>query len=133
MNHKLPWPRYPKLVLLQFLLYFLAGINHFINPQFYLKLIPPYIPFHETMNVISGIAEIVLALLLLHQPARKFASVIIVLMLLAFITVHVYYIQVNPCTPASCLLFWIGWARLLIIHPLLICWAWKAGSLTDNK
>ncbi|MES2690065.1 MAG: MauE/DoxX family redox-associated membrane protein [Bacteroidota bacterium] len=125
--------KFPALVLLQFLLYFLAGINHFINPQFYLKLIPPYIPFHEAMNVISGIAEIVLALLLLHQPARKFASVIIVLMLLVFITVHVYYIQVNPCTPADCIFFGIGWARLLIVHPLLIYWAWKAGSLAGHK
>ncbi len=37
----------------------LAGLNHFIAPSFYLRIMPPWLPAHEAMNVASGAAEIV--------------------------------------------------------------------------
>jgi uncharacterized membrane protein len=36
----------------------LAGLNHFLNPRFYLRIMPPWLPAHEAMNVASGAAEI---------------------------------------------------------------------------
>jgi uncharacterized membrane protein len=96
--------------------YLFAGYNHFADPGFYEPLIPPYLSaWKSTINSLSGIAEILLALLL-------------ILMLLAFIPAHVYFIQKGSfafgpftMTPA------IAWTRLLVIHPLLIGWAWWAG------
>ena len=29
----------------------LAGVNHFVNPRFYLRIMPPWLPAHEAMNV----------------------------------------------------------------------------------
>ena len=34
-----------------------AGANHFINPKFYLNIMPPYLPWHYALVVISGIAD----------------------------------------------------------------------------
>ncbi|MBA3662635.1 MAG: hypothetical protein H0W61_00305 [Bacteroidetes bacterium] len=73
-------------------LYLLAGINHFINPAFYLKIMPPYLPEPYLLIILSGAAEIILALLLLYQKTRKVAAVLIILMLLAFMPVHVQMI-----------------------------------------
>ena len=42
------------------LLYIGVGIKHFTNIDFFLVIVPPYIPYHELMVYISGLFEIVL-------------------------------------------------------------------------
>ena len=42
-----------------------AGVNHFIRTGFYLRMMPPYVPFPLAMVQISGVAEIALGVLLL--------------------------------------------------------------------
>ena len=46
--------------------YFIAGLNHFRNPRLYLKIIPPYFPNPKALNYISGLAEIILAIVPTH-------------------------------------------------------------------
>ena len=41
--------------------YIAAGLNHFIHPEFYIKIMPPWIPYHKTMVLITGICEILFA------------------------------------------------------------------------
>jgi uncharacterized membrane protein len=36
-----------------------AGVNHFLMPRFYLRIMPPWLPAHEAMNFASGAAEVV--------------------------------------------------------------------------
>ena len=36
-----------------------AGIMHFIKPQFYRPMMPPYIPWHNAMIALSGVAELI--------------------------------------------------------------------------
>ena len=101
--------------------YVFAGVNHFINPQFYYDLIPDYLPFHELINVVSGLAEIILGIGVIFQKTRKWSSYLLVTMLISFIPAHIYFIQIGSCVEGGmCVSEWIGWARLLIIHPLLI-------------
>lgn len=107
------------------LFYLFAGVNHFINPSFYSGLIPPYLPWHEAINTVSGIAEIVFGLLLLFPKTRLLAAKGIILLLFCFIPAHIYFIQINSCIPDGlCVPQWLGWVRLLVVHPLLIAWAW---------
>ena len=47
---------WPQVLLAVFFIF--AGANHFIKPEFYLALMPPYLPAHEALNIISGLAEI---------------------------------------------------------------------------
>ncbi|WP_339754882.1 DoxX family protein [Algoriphagus aquimarinus] len=117
-----------KIVGLYFMsaLYILAGINHFISPEGYLRLIPEYLPAHELINILAGICEVTFGSALLFPKTRGLASWGIILMLLAFIPAHIYFIQLNSCIENGiCLPPWTGRFRLLIIHPVLIAWAYQ--------
>lgn len=104
--------------------YIAAGINHFIHPDFYLPLIPGYLPAPKQINIISGIAEILLGAGVLYPKTRYNSCAGIILMLLCFIPAHIWFIQKNGCLGVMCLPVWIAWLRLLLIHPLLIGWAY---------
>ncbi len=106
--------------------YVFAGLNHFINPEFYYPLIPDYLIYIKEINLLSGISEVLLGIGLLIPKLRKVSATLIVLMLLAFIPSHVYFIQIGGCiTEGLCVPSWIAWFRLIIIHPILIFWAWS--------
>ncbi len=103
----------------------LAGLNHFVMPEFYLPLIPDYLPFPNRINVMAGVAEVVLGIGLLIAPLRQWAAWGIVALLVVFVPSHVYFIQIGSCVEGGlCVPPWVAWVRLLVIHPLLIGWAW---------
>ncbi|MBC7937705.1 MAG: DoxX family membrane protein [Rhizobacter sp.] len=106
-----------------------AGVNHFVKPEAYYKLIPPFAGDPEFLNIVAGIAEIGLALLLLFKPRRRLACYGIILMLLAFIPSHIYMLQTGFCPEIAgkirCAPEWALWVRLIVLQPLLIWWAWS--------
>ncbi len=75
-------------LILIVLLYVGAGINHFLNPGFYVSIMPPYIPAHWLMVTLSGIAEVMLGLALIPKGTRRIAAILIAVMLVLFIPVH---------------------------------------------
>ena len=44
--------------------YMYVGFDHLSNPEFYIRIIPPDLPLPEILNVVSGLAEIVLGVFL---------------------------------------------------------------------
>ena len=49
-------------------------------------------------------------------------------MLIAFIPSHIWFIEIGSCVEGGlCVDEWISWLRLLIIHPVLIYWAYWVG------
>lgn len=102
-----------------------AGINHFVNPHFYYPLIPDYLPFPIFINVASGLLEIVLGLALFTKSYRRISALCIFILLLLFIPSHVYFVQIGSCIPDGlCVPAYVGWIRLLVIHPILLLWAY---------
>ena len=55
-------------------LFILAGTLHFIAPQLYLKIVPPYLPAHLPIVYISGAAEILGGVGLLVPAIRQAAA-----------------------------------------------------------
>jgi len=106
--------------------YLFAGYNHFANPSFYLPIIPPYLAsWAKEINILSGISEIILALLLIPKATRSLAVKGIIMMLIAFIPSHVYFIQKGYFTIGSLSITPIlSYVRLFIGQPILILWAW---------
>lgn len=106
---------------LQAISYVAAGLNHFISPKTYLAIMPPYIPAHEQMVMLSGIAEIVLGIGLLFPTTRPLAAWGLILLLVAVFPANVYMATSNRFRrfPA-----WIRWARLPI-QGFLIWWAYR--------
>jgi uncharacterized membrane protein len=43
---------------------YFTGLNHFRNSRLYLKIIPPYFRIQKLNHIISGLAEIILAIAL---------------------------------------------------------------------
>lgn len=114
-------------IYLQAFFYFSAGINHFINPTFYLELIPNYLPFHSAINIVSGLVEMLFGIGLLFRSTKRWAAFGIIAMLVAFIPSHIYFIKIGGCVASGlCAPLWVGWLRLVLIHPLLIVWAWRS-------
>jgi uncharacterized membrane protein len=104
--------------------YIAAGLNHFRVPEFYIAIIPRYIPYPQLMNVIAGIFEIIFGLGLAFKITRKYAAWGIVLMLAAFLPVHISMITDAPfkvgSTTVGPLLVWLR----LALQPMLMAWAW---------
>jgi uncharacterized membrane protein len=75
--------------------FILAGANHFINPPFYLKMMPPILPAHLFLIYLSGIIEIALGILLLIPRFSKFAAWGIIALLFAVFPANIY-MAINP-------------------------------------
>ena len=108
------------------ILFVLAGINHFISPESYLALIPPYLPFPEFLNFFSGALEILFGAGLMTERYRAWSAYGIIFLMAAFIPAHVYHIQMDGCVSEKiCSPLWAAWIRLLVIQPLIIGWAYS--------
>ncbi|GAC1308114.1 MAG: hypothetical protein NVSMB24_21230 [Mucilaginibacter sp.] len=105
--------------------YTVAGINHFRNPASYIKIIPGYLPYPAVLNVLAGICEIGFALLLIFSKTRRPAAWGIILMLIAFLPVHISMIGDAPLQLGDLMVTpLLAWIRLVVFQPLLILWAW---------
>ncbi|MFT5738360.1 MAG: putative membrane protein [Maribacter sp.] len=109
--------------------YGIAGLYHFINPEFYLGLIPDYIPKPIFINYFIGLLELLLGIFILIPKYRKIACHAIMVLLVLLVPSHVYFIQIGSCfSNGLCLPSWVSWSRLIIIHPLLIYWAYTVSK-----
>ena len=105
--------------------YVLSGSNHFIHPANYLSIIPPYLPLHEAINYVAGVAEICCGILLLFSATRNFAAWAVICMLIAFMPAHIYMIQQAPMQMgAATITPFIAWLRIPL-QALLIWWAYS--------
>lgn len=70
--------------------YIFGGFNHLWNPDFYLAIMPPKLPNPEWLNVLSGLAEIVLGVYLLEPRTRVYAAWGIIALLVAVFPANLY-------------------------------------------
>jgi uncharacterized membrane protein len=114
------------LLWLMAFLYVLAGFNHLVNPGFYVAIIPPDLPNPEWLNLLSGLAEIVLGVFLLEPRVRPFAAWGIIALLVAVFPANLYVASQNlggpDFTPGGGNAF-ANWARLPF-QLLFLVWAW---------
>ena len=101
--------------------YVLAGVNHFLHPAVYLKIMPPYLPWHRPLVELSGACEIGLGLLLLAPRWTRWASWGLIALLIAVFPANVHmaiHPELYPGIPVAAL-----WARLPL-QAVLIAWAY---------
>lgn len=84
---------YPFHLYLMSAMYVFAGIMHFIKPKAYLRIMPRYLPNHNLLIVLSGLAEIVLGLGLCFSATKNIAIYGIIAMLSIFLLVHFYMLS----------------------------------------
>jgi len=106
---------------LQSIVYVVAGIAHLVRPRMFLSIMPPYVPAHQLMVTLSGIAELILGLGLLIPATRTWAAWGLVLLLIAVFPANVYMATADKFEHISAL---IRWGRLPL-QGLLIWWAYR--------
>jgi uncharacterized membrane protein len=101
--------------------YVFAGSLHFVKPEPYLKIMPPYIPWHASMVRVSGAFEILGGLGLLIPETRRAAAWGLVALLVAVFPANVY-MATNPIEAgAASIAPVVRWGRLPI-QALLVWW-----------
>ena len=116
----------PKKILLWIMsvFYVFAGVMHFVNPGFYMPMMPPYLPWHLELVYLSGVAEIVLGLAVLVPAWRRLAGWGIILLLIAIFPANLHIALYNvPIGGASEGAGALNWVRLPF-QLVLIVWAW---------
>lgn len=111
-----------KLVSLALLSIFMtgAGIMHFVNPDFYMKIMPDYLPWHLELVYLSGVCEILLGLALWIPRLRRIAAWGIIALLIAVFPANIYAYQHQELLPAPP---WLHVLRLPL-QLLFIAWAY---------
>ena len=101
-------------------LFVVAGIGHFVATDFYLRIMPPYLPWHRPLVLLSGVIEIALGVLLLVPRTSVFAAWCLIALLIAVFpaNIHLYLHQeIWPLPPLVHLL-------RLPLQAVLILWAY---------
>jgi len=119
-------------LMLLAILFVLAGMNHFLNPQTYLAMMPPWLPFPEVLNLVSGAAEMAGGIGILIPQLRRAAAWGLIALLVAVFPANIQMALhglEGVAIPA-----WVLWARLPI-QPALIAWVyftclhWRRGTV----
>ena len=97
-------------IIIMSLFYIMAGTNHFINTVWYVRIVPPFLPFKTAIVYISGILEIILGSLLIFPKTRFIAGWGLIILLVAVYPANIYVALTNgeamDITPL------IAWGRL---------------------
>ena len=75
--------------------YILVGIDHFKNPDWYVKIIPPILPYKLELVYFSGILEVFLGVLLVFKKMRFIACWGLIALLLAVYPANIYLAVTN--------------------------------------
>ena len=74
-----------KLLIYVYVVFFIsAGLNHFLNPQFYDAIVPDFIPFPRLVHQITGVIEIILPLFLLTRFRKEAALLMIIFLVILY-------------------------------------------------
>lgn len=114
-----------------FLWFFGGGIGHFVFDEFFIGIVPPYIPRPDLAVYISGVFEILLALALLPRATRPWAGWGLILLALAVTPANVHmwlHPEQFPDMP-----YWALSLRLVIQVLLLACIWWSTRPIASAR
>ena len=75
--------------------FFVSGANHFLNPDFYVSMMPPYLPAHLALVYVSGVVEILGGVAVMIPSIRASAGWGLVLLLVAIFPANLH-MALNP-------------------------------------
>ena len=81
------------LIIISSIFYVIVGIKHFIDPNFFLAIVPPYLPYHLELVYISGLFEILFGVMILFPKYRYWGSVGLIILLIAVFPANIYLFQ----------------------------------------
>jgi uncharacterized membrane protein len=114
----------PSLVVLA-AIFVVSGVLHFVIPRAYMSIMPPWLPAHRALVLVSGAAEIAGALGILHPATRVAAGWGLIALLIAVFPANVQMLLDAHARHAS-MLWQVALAARLPLQPLLIVWVYRS-------
>lgn len=115
-----------RLALAGFFIY--VGVLHLVKPEPFLQIMPPYLPWHLELVLISGVFEVLGGVGLLLPRLRRAAAWGLVALLIAVFPANVYMatdgIQIDGFPPQP----WMAWARLPLQLVFIALVLWSTGN-----
>ncbi len=122
---KLPLTRLRKTGLFALItLFLLTGLNQFNHPNFYVSLVPPYLPLSHELAYISGWVQTIGAIALLFSKTRRIAGYLLILFLIVVLPANIQmamHPEHSSCSPVFVylrlpleiiMILWVYWAAL---------------------
>ena len=73
--------------------YTYVGVRHFVDPDFFLAIMPNYLSMHLFFVYLTGLIEVVFGLLLAFRKTRKFASYGLIVLLLIVFPANIHLVE----------------------------------------
>ena len=104
-----------------------AGLPHFTQPEIYLPMMPPYLPWHRELIFGSGFFEIVggLGVLWPNEKIQRVAGLCLIALLVAVFPANLHMALNDTPMLGQHFPAIARWGRLPL-QPVLIAWAWWA-------
>lgn len=74
-------------------LFILGGVGHFVATDVYVRIMPPYLPYHRGLVLLSGAFEVALGVLLVVPTTSRLAAWGLVALLVAVFPANVFMYQ----------------------------------------
>ncbi|WP_231753965.1 DoxX-like family protein [Natronomonas sp. CBA1123] len=107
--------------------YIVAGILHFVVPELYVQIVPPFLPFRLELVYLSGVAEILVGVGVLVPRTRRIAAWGTVALLVAIFPANIYMathgVVIEGAPGGGDPSQLVRWGRLPL-QAVLIAWAW---------
>ena len=103
------------------LILFVAGVTHLITPNIFLVAMPPYVPFHFEIIIITGILELLFSLGLVFKPLIKITSRVLAIYFLLILPSHLH-VSINNISFFGITSPYLLWGRTLF-QAVFIYWA----------
>jgi uncharacterized membrane protein len=71
-------------------MFVMVGVSHFTNPDFFVRIMPPYLPAHLELVYLSGVFEVIGGVAVLIPRVRALAGWGIILLLLAVYPANIH-------------------------------------------
>jgi len=110
-------------LLFTFTWFIVGGLGHFVVPDFFVSICPPWVPEPLRVVYLSGLVEIALALQLIPRRSRSAAGYALLALIVAVTPVHIWMLMVPerfPQFPVALL-----WLRLLIQAAFIVNVWWS--------
>lgn len=111
-------------------LYFAFGVFHVADPNAFLPIMPPVIPYPRDVVVFTGLCEIAGAVGLAVAKTRRLAGVMLALYAVCVFPANIYHALAHvhvPPLPDS----WWYHAPRLAAQPLIVWWSLYCARVTD--
>ena len=100
----------PLSIIIMSWFYISVGISHFTDPNWFLQIVPPYLPYKLELVYISGFLEIILGIMLIIPSIRFYAGWGLIMLLIAVYPANIYLAQTNGAAMKTSSV--VAWGRL---------------------